>query len=89
MPARAATSGPPRSGSPASRTEPVRRTVPEIARSVVVLPGAVGPEDGDYLALVDVERDPVECLHRAVPRLDLLQLEQGGHGTTSSPDAPR
>ena len=43
MPARATASGPPRSGFPANVIRPVRRTVPETARSVVVFPAPFAP----------------------------------------------
>ena len=43
MPAFATASGPPRSGFPAKTISPLRRTVPETARSVVVLPAPFAP----------------------------------------------
>ena len=42
---------------------PLRRTVPEIARRVVVLPAPFAPEDRHGLALADGQRDPVQRLH--------------------------
>ena len=45
------------------------------------LPGPVGAEDGDDLALADGERDAVEGGDRPVAGLDVPQLEQrAGHG---------
>ena len=50
--------------------------MPEIARSVVVLPAPFAPSSDDDLALLDRERDAVQRLHLAVARLDVLELEQ-------------
>ena len=83
MPARAALSGPPRSGLPARSDRAGAADGAGDGAQRRRLAGAVGAEDGDDLALVDVERDPVQCLHRAVARLDLLELEQGGHWAAS------
>ena len=79
------------------RRRRVRRTVPEIARSVVVLPAPFAPSTRDDLALADGERHAVQRLDRAVARLDVLELEQqrsrlGSRGTPRSrrgPPAPR
>ena len=54
----------------------MRRTVPEIARSVVVLPGAVRAEDRDDLALVDRQRHAAKRLNLAVARIDVPEGEQ-------------
>src|SRR5262249_14994906 len=43
------------------------------------LAGAVRAEHRDDLPLADVERDSVESLHRAVARLDALELQERGH----------
>ena len=43
MPARAAASGPPFSCLPSSSIAPLRETMPEIARSVVVFPAPFAP----------------------------------------------
>ena len=61
---------------PSNTTSPVLRTVPEIARSVVVLPAPFAPSSDDDLALVDRERDAVQRADRPVARLDVEQLKQ-------------
>src|ERR1051325_10349405 len=43
------------------------------------LAGAVGAEDGDDLALLHREAHAAQRLHRAVVRLDMGELEDGGH----------
>ena len=51
-------------------------TSPLTPFSSVDLPGPVGPEQRDDLALVDLEVDPEEDLHRPVGDLDLLARER-------------
>src|SRR5262249_20053923 len=43
------------------------------------LAGAVRPQHGDDLPLADLERDPVQRLHRTVAGVDALELQQRGH----------
>ena len=73
IPARATASGPPRSGLPANGSSPERRTVPEIARSVVVLPAPLAPRTATICALGDLERHPAERLNRPVAGLDAVE----------------
>src|SRR5262249_32356554 len=45
------------------------------------LAGAVRAEDGDELALADLEGDPVQRLHRPVTRLDAVELQERAHAS--------
>ena len=60
IPSRATASGRARQRLAVEADLAVARTVPEIARSVVVLPAPFAPSTDDDLALVDVEADPVQ-----------------------------
>ena len=64
-------------------SRPSKRTLPRgalsrplIARSVVVLPGAVGADQRDDLALVDAQADVLEGLDAPVLRVEALDFEQ-------------
>jgi hypothetical protein len=72
MPVFAAASGPPFSVFPSSSIVPLRETVPEIARSVVVFPAPFAPR----IAFADGERDVVQRLHRPVAGADPIELEE-------------
>src|SRR5262249_14689378 len=53
------------------------------------LAGAVRTEDGNDLTFADLERDPVQCLHRPVAGVDVLELQESAHGSPSASAAPR
>ena len=76
MPARAADSGPPFSCLPSISIAPVRETVPEIARSVVVLPAPFAPRTETTSPSAHGQRHAVQRLHGAVARVDVVELEQ-------------
>ena len=51
------------------------RTIPEIARSVVVLPGAVGAEQRDDLARGGAQRQVAQHRRAFVPGVQVLDLQ--------------
>ena len=63
------------------------RTVPEIARSVVVLPAPFAPSSATTSPSSTRERDAVQRLDRPVARLDVAQLKQ--RRNRRLPDRPR
>ena len=90
----ATASGPPCSGLPVELIAPVRRDRARDRAQRRRLAGAVRAEHRDDLALVDVERDVAERLHRPVPRRDAVQLEErasslGCSSLARSRDRPR
>ncbi len=77
MPRRAIASGVRRKSSARrSRTSPLVLTVPEIARSVVVLPAPFAPRIATKSPSSTRQRDAVQRLDLAVARLDVAQLKQ-------------
>ena len=56
--------------------EPSRgRRMPERVRRIVDLPAAVGADEGDYLALLHVERNALEGVDRAVVYVEVLNSQ--------------
>ena len=64
--------------SPSNSTRPpAGRCAPAIVRSSVDLPGAVGADEREGLALGDREADVPDCAKESVARIQVLDLEQG------------
>ena len=62
---------------PSKDTDPaVTRRSPEMVLSVVVLPAPLAPDEGDDLAVVDVQGDAVEGSDLAVVDLQVVDLKK-------------
>ena len=82
--------GPPRERLARRRgSRPLRWTVPEIARSVVVLPAPFAPSTATIAPSGDLERDAVQRLHRAVAGLDVAGARAARSPAVASSSLPR